>query len=162
LSWRQSRRNGWLARHSGQQGRGDSSIHSRPCLALGRAFKPSTRTRRLRYRDAQGSAPYDCLAYGIIIHSPDDLTLAGAQRSKNCALASQESSHIALHSDSPTCDRRTTSPGAFKQLRGSSFAFAKRSVICAEFNANSHTLGLRECYRMMRSNCRRRRFGLAF
>ena len=106
-------------RAAGQQGRGDSSIHSRPCLALGRAFKPSTRTRRLRYRDAQGGAPYDCLAYGIIIHSPDDLTLAGAQRSKNCALASQESSHIALHSDCPTCDRHTTSPGAFKQLRGS-------------------------------------------
>src|SRR5208283_2577948 len=72
---------------------GHSSIHSRPCLALGRAFKPGTRTRRLRYRDAQGGAPCDCLAYGIIIHSPDDLTLAGAQRSKNCALVSQESSH---------------------------------------------------------------------
>ena len=31
-----------------------------------------------------------------------------------------------------TCDRRTVSPGAFKQLRGSSFAFAKRSVIYAD------------------------------
>ena len=46
-------------------GQGDSSIHPRPCLALGRAFKPGTRTRRLRYRDAQGGAPYDCLAYSF-------------------------------------------------------------------------------------------------
>jgi hypothetical protein len=32
-----------------------------------------------------------------------------------------------------TCDRRTTSPGAFKQPRGSASALAKRSVICADF-----------------------------